>query len=387
MVRMTLSPRNVLTVDLDAIQANVRRLRAALRPGTRFCAVMKAEAYGHGGLEVAHAATAAGADCLAVATCGEALQLRTAGYTGDLLTLGPIFSGEECEELAALGVDMALVNEELLAFVQREAGGSHLVRLHLKVDTGMNRQGIPIPEVPRLLDALDRLEGILVTGVMTHLACAGEDEACVHRQLAAFGTVVAQVRARWPHALAHAANSAATLQHPEAHLDMVRCGIAVYGMSPLQTEPEEVGLRPALTWSSVVVAVREFRPGEAVGYGHTYTAAEPGRLALVPVGYADGYRRSLGNCGSVLIRGRRLPIAGRVSMDSFSVLLPPDSPVQPGDRVILVGSDGDERITAEEVARLLGTINYEVTCGISTRRARREFTSAEGTVPAAAGWL
>jgi alanine racemase len=196
--------------------------------------------------------------------------------------------------------------------------------------------------------------------------------------LRVFTACIARVKAAWPGAIVHAANSAAVLRHPDAHLDMARCGIALYGLSPFQTSSEEDGLRPALTWTSTVAAVKPIDPGAAAGYGHTYRAEGTGRLALVPLGYADGLRRSLGNRGQVLVAGRRQPIVGRVSMDSFLVALDDDLAVSAGDAVTLLGRDGDARMPVEEMAALLGTINYEVTCSLALRRAHRAFVGTSG---------
>jgi alanine racemase len=236
----------------------------------------------------------------------------------------------------------------------------------------MNRQGLSVAEVSAFLDQLRNRRRFKLKGAMTHFACADSDPECVHEQLALFLKVLETVRSMWPDALAHAANSAATLNHPDTHLDMVRCGIAIYGLSPFQDDARTLGLRPALTWRSTVVSIKDLHRGEAVGYGHTFRAIDPTRIGLVPIGYADGVRRALGGLGAVLIRGRRYPMCGRVSMDSLTVDLGARSEVVPGDSVTLIGDDGSENLSAEWMAGLLGTVNYEITCSIGTGRARRE---------------
>jgi alanine racemase len=246
-------------------------------------------------------------------------------------------------------------------------------RVHLKVDSGMNRQGLLPKQVAWFLDSVRDLEEVRVQGVMTHFASAPEDPDSIDRQLDRFLPAVRQVRVGWPQAEAHAANSAATMLRPSSHLDFVRCGIAAYGLSPFQANAEDEGLKPALSWTSVLVLVKNVPAGEGVGYGHTYRAPSARRIGLVPVGYADGVFRSLGDRGQVLIRGRRYPMVGRVSMDSFGVDLGEDPGPYPGEKVTLIGRDGAESIRVEEVAAWAGTINYEVVCSISGDRAERRF--------------
>lgn len=370
----SLGERSLLTVDLDALRANVRRFRATLRPGTSFCAVVKADAYGHGAIEAGRAAVQAGADRLAVVTPGEALELRQAGLRGPILVMGPVFSVEEAAALVEEGVEFTVTSEEMAEFFAT-LPRSLPARVHVKVDSGMFRQGVTPARVDEVLDRLAAASSLQVVGVMTHLACADEDPDCVREQLAEFVPTAGRLKERWPAALVHAANSAATLRHPEAHFDMVRCGVGLYGLSPFQGDPAEDGLRPVLTWTSTVAGVKQLPRGRGAGYGHTFRPEQDTLVGLVPLGYADGLRRALGNRGSVLVRGRRYPLAGRVSMDSFLVDLGPKTDVQAGDRVTLVGQDGSERLTLEEQARLVDTINYELACAITLRRALRRFVS------------
>ena len=315
----------------------------------------------------------AGAAVLAVATIDEAFEVRDGGYYGPLLVMGPLSGPDECVALAAVGAEFSLVTSDMVQMLPQTDQTPAPLRLHVKIDTGMNRLGIHPDELASVLAAVAAHPHAEVTGIMTHFACAGEDPGCVDDQLRAFADCVARVKADWPGALAHAANSAATLRHPDAHLDMTRCGIALYGLSPFQTSPDDDGLRPALTWTSTVAAVKTIVPGAAAGYGHTYRAEHPAVWPWCPLGYADGLRRSLGNRGQVLIGGRRQPIVGRVSMDSFLVALDADIDVAAGDRVTLLGRDGDARLPVEEMAGLVGTINYEVTCSLALRRAHRTF--------------
>jgi alanine racemase len=363
----------VITVDRAAVRANVRALRAYLPSGCGFFAAVKADAYGHGMLEVAGASMGAGASGLAVASAEEAVALRDSGSAARVLVMGPLYGADQLQELAARDVECAVVSEDMVSMLRAAAGSGPQVQVHLKVDTGMNRQGLLPRQVEWFLEQVRELQGVRVRGVMTHFACAPEGPASVEDQLGRFLPCVQRVRAEWPDAEAHAANSAATVRHSRSHLDFVRCGIAVYGMSPFGGDAEQEGLTPALSWTSQLVLVKDVPAGEGVGYSHTYRAPTDRKIGLVPVGYADGVFRALGNVGSVLIGGRRYPMAGRVSMDSFSVDLGPETDARPGDTVTLIGRDGGERISAEEVAGCAGTINYEITCAIRTARADRRF--------------
>ena len=218
-----------------------------------------------------------------------------------------------------------------------------------------------------------------LAGLMSHFATADEDDpAFFMSQLGRFTALAGQLKSRYADLMAHIANSAATMREPAAHFDMVRTGIAIYGLSPFGDDPEPRGLRPALRLSSYVAGIREVSPGESVGYGRRFVADRAARLAIVPIGYADGVSRALTNRGEVLIAGRRCPIAGTISMDQLTVLLPDDpGAVRPGDEVVFIGRSGAERILTEDVARQLDTINYEIACDVSMRVVRRYLQSLE----------
>lgn len=370
---MKTSPRSSVLIDLAAIRHNVAHLLGMLRPGCGMLVAVKADGYGHGTLPVARAAVAAGALGVAVATAEEAVALRDAGFTEAILVMGPLYSFDQYEEMARQGVDFAVVSDHMAGVLPELRGTGLRARVHLKIDSGMNRQGLFPSQVGDFLDSIRDIPEIDLVGVMTHFACVSEDPASVDFQLGRFLPAVEQVRREWPSVIAHAANSAATVASPHTHLDMVRCGCAVYGLSPWQGDPIAEGLRPALAWKSQVALVKRVAAGEGVGYGHTFRPDSPTDVALVPIGYGDGVFRALSNRGEVLINGRRYPVAGRISMDSFGVDVGTDGRVKVGDAVTLIGADGDERITVEEVARRLGTINYEVTCDIALDRTERHF--------------
>ena len=373
------SPRSVVTIDLGAVRKNVRLLKAKLTAGTGFLAAVKADGYGHGMLECARAAMEAGADGVAVATAEEAVTLRDGGFTRQILVMGPLFSLDQCEEMAGRGVEFAVVSDEMARMLPELARMGARARVHLKVDSGMNRQGLLPSQVPPFLETVRAAPGIDLAGVMTHFPCAGEDPGSVDRQLERFLPCVHMVKAEWPRALAHAANSAATMYCPQAHLDMVRCGIAVYGLSPGQGDARAEGLEPALSWTSQVVLQKPVPAGEGVGYGHVFRAPLDTTVALVPLGYADGVFRLLGNRGHVVIGGRPYPMVGRVSMDSFAVDVGPRPEVRVGDKVTLIGQDEQHRVSAEDLAGWAETINYEITCSISTARAQRFFVDDSPT--------
>ena len=341
--------RALATIDVGAIERNCARLPSPL------CAVVKADAYGHGVGPVARAALDGGASSLAVATAAEVRELRQVGVEGPVLVMGAL-TPQELRLANEAGADVVAWTDEVAQAAQR---------VHVKLDTGMGRLGTRDRDQALRLAARPN-----VVGLMTHFATADEREDDLFpAQLDAFASFVEEVGR--DDVVVHAANSAAALRDPRSHFDMVRCGIAVYGMDPFHEDPGAHGLEPALTLRSWVAAVRRFEAGDSAGYGRRWTSEGPTWVATVPIGYGDGWRRALTNNCEVLIGGRRHPLVGTVSMDNVTVALGAETDVQGGDEVVLIGPQGDERILAEEVARRLATINYEVTCGLSPR-VRRE---------------
>jgi alanine racemase len=366
--------RALARVDPSAIERNCARLRSELRDGAELCAVVKADGYGHGAYHGASAALAAGATWLAVASVHEALEIVDERLDARVLVLGPLRGGE-LKDAVLLGVDTVAWEEEFLAQLAahaREAGRT--ARVHVKLDTGMGRLGVRDPaRATRLVEAVAVTPGIELAGVMTHFATADElGDTFFDEQLQRFTEWVRTVKQRHPHVIAHAANSAATLREPAAHFDMVRCGIAIYGMDPYGEDPFARGLEPALELSSYLASVKLCRAGESTGYGRRFVAPADTHLGLLPIGYGDGWRRGLSNNADVLVGGRRHPLVGTVSMDSVVVDLGPDPAALEllDTPAILIGAQERERITAEELARRLDTINYEITCGLTARVAR-----------------
>ena len=354
--------RALARVDLGAIERNAARLAAAAAPAA-LCAVVKGDGYGHGMVEAARAARAGGATWLAVATAEEARGLRAAGLDGPVLVMGAL-SPEELEVALAAEADVVAWRE---AFVEQLAPGA---RVHVKLDTGMGRLGTrDADEATRVAEAVAARGDLRLAGAMTHFATADDDPAFMAEQLAAFTPWAEALKAAHPELLVHAANSAATLREPAARFDLVRCGIALYGLDPFHEDPAAHGLEPALSLVSYVAEAKTAAPGQSAGYGRRFVAERPTRVGTLPIGYADGVRRGLTNNADVLVGGRRVPLIGTVSMDNVTVDLG-DGGAQVGDEAVLIGRQGGERILAEEVARRLDTINYEVTCGITARVPR-----------------
>jgi len=333
-----------VTIDLAALRRNVERLREAVAPAEVW-AVVKGDAYGHGALDCAGAALTAGAAALCVATAREGAALRRAFAGARILVMGPLGTGD-ADVARDAGLEVAAITREL----------PDGCPIHVKVDTGMGRFGMTPEEAATV-------PGDRVVGVMSHLATADEaDEAFARAQLERFG----EVADRFPGAARHVANSAAAVRFPEARFDAVRCGIAVYGLSPFPDRSSaELGLEPVLRWESYVAAERVLGPGESTGYGRRFVAERETRVGLVPVGYADGFRRGLTGA-EVIVDGTPRRVLGTVSMDSFAVEL---GEARVGAPVTLIG-DG---VTAEDLAARLGTINYEVTTGIRASPERTEW--------------
>ncbi|HYL82121.1 MAG TPA: alanine racemase [Candidatus Acidoferrum sp.] len=360
-------------VDLDAIASNVALARRIAGPGTEVMAVVKADAYGHGAIPVARVALRAGASWLGVAIPEEAVPLRAAGLTSRILVLGPI-APEQADLVVVHGLEQCVsdpVQAEALDRAARARG--RILSLHLKVDTGMGRVGLPPKELRVAAEKIGALPSLRLTGLMTHFAEAeAEDPSFAREQLRRFAEALAAGReAGMAHPLRHAANSAALLYHPEARLDLVRPGIMLYGCHPRGGQnASEAGLRPALRFRTAISNLAAIPRGASVSYGRTFVAPRDSRVATLPVGYADGWGRLLSNRGHVLIRGRRAPIIGRVCMDMTMADVTDFPDVRMGDEAVLIGRQGAQEITADEVADAQGTISYEVLCRIGPRVPR-----------------
>ena len=362
---MTRYRPTVVEVDLEAVRHNVRRL---LSSDAALMAVVKADGYGHGDIQVARAALEAGATWLGVALVEEGLRLREARIDAPILVLSEFPRGAEREAVAA-DLTPTLYTEDGIAGLARATDASgRRVGVHVKLDTGMHRVGLWPPEAApafcrRVADA-----GLALEGLWTHFATSEADEATTRTQLARLLSAADAVRDEGlDPGLLHAANSAATIRYPESHLDLVRPGAAVYGLAA--GPGLEEGLRPAMTLRSQVTLAKRLPAGERLSYGHRYELERDAWVATVPVGYEDGYPRSLSSKAEVLIRGRRHRVAGTVTMDQLLVDCG-DVEVSAGDEVVLIGEQGGERITPEELAGLIGTIGYEIATAVSERVPR-----------------
>jgi alanine racemase len=367
-----ITPNTWVEIDRAALLANIHTCRQIIGPRCRLLALVKGNAYGHGLRETARVLLDAGVDSLGVEAVSEALALRAAGVTSPILLVGPI-PAANVPLLYSHRITPLLVSPEQVQTVgtfTRQA--SCMLDVHLKFDTGMHRQGIMREEFPVLLDLLAKYPGLRVAGVATHLAHADEAEQPerTKRQLGHFGEAIAMLAAAGIRApIRHAANSAATLLWPEMHLDMVRLGIALYGFWPgeavQRARSGRLTLRPVMTWKTRVATVKAVACGCGVGYSGSYITPRDSRIAMLPIGYYDGYSRSLSNRGQVLLHGQRAPVCGRVSMNLITVDVTDIPAVQAGDEVVLMGQQGTAAISAEEMAAWLGTIHYEVTTRIN----------------------
>ena len=360
--------RAVAAVNLAAIERNCARLRRDLMGGARLAAVVKADGYGHGAIEAARAAIAGGAEWLCVAAGGEAAVLRAAGIRVPILVMGAL-SPEELEVALRADADVVAWHEP---FVARVAAAGVPARVHVKLDTGMGRLGTRDPgEADAVAEAVAAARGLALAGAMTHFATADEPgDEFFGLQLERFAAFVEGLRADHPGIVVHAANSAATLRDPGSHFDLVRCGIAIDGLDPFHENAPERELEPALELRSYVGDLKPCAPGESAGYGRRFVAERDTVLAVIPIGYGDGWRRALTNNSDVLVAGLRRRLVGTVSMDNITVDLGPRPDAEVGDEAVLIGPQGADRITAEEVARRLHTINYEITCGLTGRIPR-----------------
>jgi alanine racemase len=333
--------RSEITIDLGALRGNVRRLREVLGE-SELWAVVKADAYGHGAVDVAGTALGEGATALCVATTGEALELRGEFPDARILIMGP-----------TVGRELAIAREARFEVAVFDTEIPEGVRVHLKLDTGMGRWGLSeLPELP-----------VEVVGLMTHLATADSDPAFAKEQLERFE----QATRQYSHLERHAANSAAALRLPEARLDASRCGVALYGLSPFGGDPADDGLEPALRWESRLAQVRQLAPGESTGYGRRFSVEQPTWIGVVPIGYADGFRRDMTGT-EVSVEGDRRRVVGAVSMDALAIELPERLPV--GTPVTLIG-DG---VLVEAHAAVAETLNYELVCRINSDPARTRRT-------------
>ena len=335
-------------------------------------AVVKANAYGHGAVEISRALMELGISNLAVASVQEGVSLRHAGITADIVVLADLFD-EHCEDIFAYRLKPVINDLRLLPALAKKAETTqHPFPIHLKIDTGMGRLGFPPSEFERVLDALPSWKSLTIEGLMTHLADSdGEETGPTERQLELFRTMLDGCKRRGMMVpMIHAANSAALIRYPHSHFSLVRPGIALYGYHTLPHAVQYDELHPILSLRSTVMQLRTIKPGDSISYNRTFIAKRPSIIAVLPIGYADGYSRKLSNKGCVLIKGRRAPVVGLVCMDMTMVDVTDLPSVRIGDAVTVIGRDGSDAIWADEIAQWSGTIPYEVLCAIGPRIPR-----------------
>jgi len=358
-------------VDLGAIEHNLSVVRRKA-PGCKVLAVVKADAYGHGAVEVSWRLVKSGVDMLGVALLREAAELRGAGITLPIMLLGGVFP-EQARDVVGLGLTPVVYTSSLArALSEAAVAQGKTVPVHFKVDTGMGRLGQAPDEVVKLVEEVDGLPGLYPEGLMTHLAdVESEGGAFAERQVGLFKGLIgflAEKGISLP--LVHAAGSAALAAYTPAVFNLVRPGLMLYGCNPVDTVKGKEGLRPAMSVRTKVMYVKDMEAGEPIGYDRTYYTAAPSRIATLPIGYADGLMRSLSNRGEVLINGARCPVVGNVCMDLVMVDVTSAGDVQVGDEAVVLGTQGGAAITADWLAEQAGTISYELLCGFRARMPR-----------------
>ena len=356
-------------VDLSAIRKNMLSTKSLLKPGTKFCAVIKADGYGHGAVEVGRVAESVGADYLAVAILDEAVALRQAGFKLPILILG--YTPEyQHGEVAAQGLTQTIFNlkqAEALSAAGSAAGVR--VKTHLKIDSGMGRLGVQPGQAADFAIKVAALPGLELEGVFTHFAKADSaDKAYTYKQFEAFTLALAAIKERGLEIpIKHCANSATTLDLPEMHLDMVRTGIILYGLWPSDEVSHPIELYPAMRLKTRVAQLKDVPAGTCLSYGCTFVTGKPSKIATLPIGYADGWSRSLTGKAEIVVAGQRAPLAGRICMDQCIADVSGVPGVEEGSEVLLFGAP---ELLADEVAAHLGTINYEIVCMVGKRVPR-----------------
>jgi alanine racemase len=370
-------------IDLDTLGSNMRKIRQAVNPHALITAVVKADAYGAGAVIASKELLKNGADRLAVSVLDEAVELRQGGVTAKILILGPT-DGARAEELINFGVDAAVFHyQDALIFSKEAVRQNRPVSLHIAIDSGMGRIGYRgTDEDIQEIIAISKLPNVILEGIFTHFAVADTtDKTYTREQYKKFSEICDRLKAANVNInVRHCSNSAAILDLPEYHDDMVRAGIIMYGLAPSdEVDIKPFGLEPVMSLKCCVEHVKTIQTGDSVSYGRTFIAKQPSRIASLPVGYADGYTRLLSNKAPVLIHGQRVPQVGNICMDQCMIDVTGVDDVKIGDEVVLFGKQKDTILPVEELASILGTINYEVICMLA-RRVPRVYTRGGVTV-------
>ena len=357
-------------IDLKAIAYNYRQLKKAVGKDVHIMAVVKANAYGHGTVEVSSVLERESVDYLGVATTDEAVRLRDYGIRAPILILGSILP-EEVETAVKNDITITLCSEDLIVPIRHAAKDGKKVKVHIKIDTGMGRIGVWHEEAINFIKNLQEERSIIIEGIYTHFSSAGRDDFFTNYQIDSFEKLLSKINEfdiNIP--LRHAANSIATVDFKRSHQNLVRPGLVIYGMYPKYNFPKLIRLKPALALKTKIVYIKDTPPGRSISYGRTFITHKHTKIATLPIGYADGYDRNLSNRAEVLVKGRRAPVIGRVTMDQTMIDVGHIRGVKLGDEVVLIGKQGRDEIRAEKLARIAGTIAYEVVCSISNRVPR-----------------
>lgn len=359
-------------IDLKALRNNIQNIKGHLKPGVKLMAVIKANAYGHGIVQVGHTAAETGAEYLGVSIPEEGMLLRENNINCPIMVLGGILP-EQAGVMIEHGLIPSVFSRETIAALQNAAEKNGTVHpVHIKTDTGMNRIGIKTkPELKALLEFLKDCPNLVLEGLFTHFAVSeAEDKTFTNYQAQKFLEFADMAKQAGFSPMLHASNSGAMLELKDLNFDMVRCGLSMYGYYTAANPNRFVELEPVMTWKSTIVHIKEAEANETVSYGRTYTVKQPVRIATIPVGYGDGYKRCLSNTASVLIGGKRAPVLGRVCMDQLMCDITQIKNVNIGDEAVLIGRQGNERIDANEMARWADTISYEILLSVSERVPR-----------------
>ncbi|MBU4479371.1 MAG: alanine racemase [Candidatus Omnitrophica bacterium] len=359
-------------IDLGNLAFNFRQMKKLAGMKVKMLAAVKANAYGHGMVEVSRKLQKCGVDYLGVASVDEAVILRKANITAPILVLGPAFSSQEMKSAAALGITLTVADYSAALKLHRIAGSRRKIKVHIKIDTGMGRLGIWHEKAETIIRKISRLKNIFIEGIYTHFPSADTDRRFTKSQVLHFAALLAALNKQGISiALAHAANSIAVCRRLcPSFLNMVRPGIMLYGLSGRDKVQHMVRLKPVLALKSRVVFIKETPPGRSISYGRTYITKNKTRIVTLPIGYADGYARALSNRAKVIIHGKFYPVAGRICMDQTMVDVGLRTKVKTGDPVTLIGTQQAKTIRAEQLARICATIPYEITCRISSRVPR-----------------
>ena len=356
-------------IDLGALRHNISQIRKRIGRKVKICAVVKDNAYGHGLLPVSQVAVEEGVDYLGVADISDGIRLRTNKVNVPILNLVPNLPGD-IKHAVKYDIIQCLSNSSLLRLLNEESRRQNKIsKVHIEVDTGMGRAGLFPESFKAFYDGISNLRNVKLDGIFTHLACSDGDREYTLRQIKLFKKVIMPVPSG---PIIHCANSSGVISYPESHFDMVRPGLMIYGLTYTKKEQDKINLKPVLSWKTRVVLIREIKRRTPISYGATYRTAGDTRIAVLAIGYGDGYNRMLSNRGKVIIGGKKYDVCGRVCMDMTMVDIGNEASVKVGDEVILIGKSNNQQIRVEDIAKICRTVPNEIVCAIN-KDLKREF--------------